>query len=308
MTAAVAIIGAGMAGLSAARMLRDAGISVTLFDKGRGLGGRMSTRKRDKIQFDHGAQYFTARGTGFQILISELKDRGAVAEWSDGMFVGTPGMSAIGQILGEGFPIFKGATVEALAQSPHGWRVSTTNGNPGQGFDAVLLATPAPQASALLATADVRFEPLQAVRYAPCWALMLAFEESVLPIADFQRFETGPIAWIASDSSKPGRSTDMTTFVAHASPEWSRANLERTPEEVLNLLGQRILKQIPTTTIPNYQSAHRWRYAFVETPAGQSCFWDTDRKIGACGDWCLGGRVEAAFDSGEAAARAILET
>jgi predicted NAD/FAD-dependent oxidoreductase len=137
---------------------------------------------------------------------------------------------------------------------------------------------------------------------------MLAFEESILPIADFQRFETGPVAWIASDSSKPGRSTDMTTFVAHASPEWSRANLERNPEEVLNLLSQRILKQIPTTTIPNYQSAHRWRYALVETPAGQSCFWDTDRRIGACGDWCLGGRVEAAFDSGEAAAKAILET
>jgi renalase len=308
MTAAVAIIGAGMAGLSAARKLKAAGVSVTLFDKGRGLGGRMSTRRQGEMQFDHGAQYFTARGTGFQLLVRELKDRGAVAEWSDGMFVGTPGMSAIGRVLGEDLPIFKGATVETLARSPHGWRVSTTNGNPGQVFDAVLLATPAPQATTLLATAGVRFEPLQAVRYAPCWALMVAFAGPVGPTADFQRFETGPIAWIANDSSKPGRAADIATFVAHASPEWSRAHLERTPDEVLNLLGPSLLKQIPTTFTPNYQSAHRWRYALVETPARSDCFWDTERNIGACGDWCLGGRVEAAFDSGEAAAKAILET
>ena len=307
MTGTVAIIGAGMAGLSSARMLRAAGVSVTLFDKGRGLGGRMSTRRQDDVQFDHGAQYFTARGTSFRLLIRELKDRGAVAEWSDGMFVGTPGMSAISQVLGESFSIFKAVTVETLVQSHSGWRVSTTNGETEQYFDAILLAIPAPQALTLLATAGVQFKPLQAVHYAPCWALMLAFYGSAVPTAKFQRFDTGPISWIANDSSKPGRTSDMATFVAHASPEWSRANLEKTPGEVMNLLSPALLEYISTTSTPNYQSAHRWRYALTETPAGFGCFWDAEQKIGACGDWCLGGRVEAAFDSGEAAARAILE-
>jgi len=41
----VAIIGAGLTGLTAASLLRDAGVEITVFDKSRGLGGRLSTRR-----------------------------------------------------------------------------------------------------------------------------------------------------------------------------------------------------------------------------------------------------------------------
>ena len=57
----IAIIGSGIAGLSAARELRQNGVDVYLYEKSRGVGGRMSTRYAGDWEFDHGAQYFTAQ-------------------------------------------------------------------------------------------------------------------------------------------------------------------------------------------------------------------------------------------------------
>ncbi len=87
MSVSVAVIGAGMAGLAAARILSEAGVRCTLFDKSRGVGGRMSTRRAGDLQFDHGAQYFSAKGNRFQSLWA-LGATGVAAEWFPGAFVG----------------------------------------------------------------------------------------------------------------------------------------------------------------------------------------------------------------------------
>src|SRR5690349_18625283 len=108
----VAVIGAGLAGLALARFLTETGFPVKVFDKGRGPGGRMSTRRREEGTFDHGAQYFTARDPGFQRMVRTWEERGLVAQWrgrfgslSHGTvtpetqgpvrYVGVPGMSAV---------------------------------------------------------------------------------------------------------------------------------------------------------------------------------------------------------------------
>jgi predicted NAD/FAD-dependent oxidoreductase len=311
----IGIIGAGMAGLSAAQSLRAAGVRATLFEKSRGLGGRMSTRRVDGLQFDHGAQYFTARGAAFKEQVAAWRSSGAAAPWFDDAYVGAPGMTAPARALGEGLDIVTASTATKLVRNGGLWRVEDAEGPieaPGNGaFNALIVAVPAPQAQTLLASASVELSGVSAARYAPCWALMLAFEASHEHVASRIKLDEGAISWIARDSDKPGRGTacekkSCETWVVHASPAWTREHIKLTPDEARAALLERFAVITGIEAEPVYASAHRWLYALVEQAAGAQCLWNADMQIGACGDWCIGPRVEAAFESGRAMAEMIL--
>ena len=307
MTKRVAIIGAGMAGLAAARLLREAGASCTVFDKSRGLGGRMATRRTGDFSFDHGAQYFTARGPRFRALVNAWSAAGHAAAWYDEAIVGAPGMTAPARAMAAGLETVMGFEVKSLSRDTRDWSVHAGN-ETYEGFAAVIVATPAPQTAPLLESGGVSFPELASARYAPCLALMLAFEGPCALQGESLRREDGPIAWIARNSSKPGRPAGQETFVVHASPEWSRTHLDETPEAILEKLAPFALEIIGAPSAPIFATAHRWRFALVEQALGVPCLWDAEAGVGACGDYCLGPRVEAAFDSGEAMARAVLDT
>ncbi|KQU54640.1 hypothetical protein ASG72_03130 [Bosea sp. Leaf344] len=310
MTGQIAIIGAGMAGLAAARRIGAEGHAVTLFDKSRGLGGRMATRRVGALQFDHGAQYFTARGERFRDLVERWEQEGRAAQWQPGQYVGTPGMTAPARAMAGEAEIVTGAQVTGLARTETGWSVLTAQGpcaTPGNGrYEAVILAVPAPQAGPFLASAGLVFPALEAVRYAPCWALMLAFPADIALPFDGLRPPGEAISWIARNSGKPGRDGAMQTVVVHSSPAWSRHHLEREAEAVAPELLALFGAITGVTASPEYCAAHRWRYALVEQPAGEAFYFDAAAGIGACGDWCIGPRVEAAFDSGDAIGAAWL--
>ncbi|MFM9856849.1 NAD(P)-binding protein [Pseudoxanthobacter sp. M-2] len=310
MTTRVAIIGAGMAGLAAARRLTAAGIEPVIFDKSRGLGGRMATRRVDGLQFDHGVQYFTAKGLRFSALVEDWCVERMVGEWFDGGFVGTPAMTAPARAMADGLTVVGGRAVTALERGASGWTVFNSAGvadAPDNGaFSAVVLAVPAPQAVPIAATAGVALPQLAAVRYAPCWALMLAFETPLSVDWDHLRPHDGPLAWVARNGTKLGRRGGRETLVVHAGADWSRRNLEATQETVAALLEPHWRAATGITSTPTFAAAHRWRYARVEETAGSPFLWDKSSRLGACGDWCLGPRVEAAFDSGEAMADAVV--
>ena len=308
MTKRVAIIGAGMAGLAAARLLREAGAGCTIFDKSRGLGGRMATRRTGDFSFDHGAQYFSVRGPRFRALVDEWRSAGHAASWyDDEVIVGAPGMTAPARAMAAGLDTVMGLEVKSLSRNPQGWSIHAGE-EAFEGFTAVIVATPAPQTTPLIKSGGLSFIELASARYAPCLALMLAFDAKAAFQGESMRREKGPIAWIARNSSKPSRPVGQETFVVHASPDWSRAHLDETPEAILEKLAPFALDLISAPTEPIFATAHRWRYALVEQALAVPCLWDAKAGVGACGDYCLGPRVEAAFDSGEAMARAILDT
>lgn len=307
MTRRWAVIGGGMAGLAAARRLAGAGCDVSIFDKSRGVGGRMATRRAEGLQFDHGAQFFTARGDGFVREVEALVGDGGAATWGEVGYVGTPGMSAVGRAFARGLSIIPSQTVTRLDRDGARWRIASAEGyeTPPEGFDGVIVATPAPQAAPILASAGIDWSGTARARYAPCWELMIAFGAIDDPIGVSLRPTDEAIAWIAADSSKPGRAAGSTTYVIHATPAWSRQHLERTPQEVAAMLLARFQLLTGLQEPPSYLAAHRWRYALVEETAGEAFLYDEARAIGACGDWCLGARVEAAFDSGDGLGAAI---
>ena len=140
-----------------------------------------------------------------------------------------------------------------------------------------------------------------------CWAVMLALEQSTELEFDGAFVNDSSLAWISKNSSKPGRSQSPETWVLHASSDWSHQNIELSTETVAEELLQAFTAATGLSTLKVERAvAHRWRYALPPEPLADSCVFDGDRKIGCCGDWCGGPRVEGAFLSGMAAAGRVL--
>jgi renalase len=302
-SADVIIIGAGMAGLSCARGLADAGLATLVLDKGRGIGGRMATRRAPALQFDHGAQVITARSDGFAQVLADLTARGAAAPWQDAT-VGYPTMTAIPKAIGAGLTIRQEAQVTALTPQPRGWQVHIR----AEVLRAahLVIAIPAPQIAALLGGDHALIGPLAMVRYAPSLTLM-AGVQAPAPF-DCAQDEAADLAWIARDSAKPGRPQgDVTAWVAQASAAFSTQHLEQDKDAVAALMVPLLLDRLGASPDQlRHAVAHRWRHALVTQPLGQPFVADAKARLYLGGDWCLGPRVEDAWTSGTQVARAIL--
>jgi renalase len=300
----VAVLGAGMAGARAARSLAAAGLSVRVFDKGRGVGGRMARRVVGDTSFDHGAQFMRARGAAFTGQLADWERRGIAAGWGgDGRRVGVPGMTAPVRDLLDGVPVARATTIVRIARRDSSWHATDDADVVHGPFDAVAVTFPAPQILALLEHSGYALPGLERAAYAPCWSLMLAVDAT--PAAPLTESGTGPIGLLAADSSKPGRPAGHRLTV-HATPDWSRQHLEASSETVVAALTRATEACLGRVLAPTYAAAHRWRFAAVETALGVPCLYDRGLRLGAAGDWCLGARIEAAYDSGLALADAVL--
>ncbi|KQB57145.1 MULTISPECIES: NAD(P)/FAD-dependent oxidoreductase [Acidovorax] len=327
----IAVIGAGLAGLSCAQALLQAGHTVHVFDKARGPSGRMSTRRAEDDngpwQCDHGAQYFTARNPAFRAEVARWQQAGVAALWNarlasfDGTawttpatplerFVGTPRMTSpaawLVQHLGEPALAQWQTTVQRLDHTEGGWAItSAEHGLHSPRYSAVLLAVPAPQAVPLLAPVSPAGAAIAAsARMRGSWAVMLRYASPVALPWEGAFINTGPLRWVARDSSKPGR-TGQETWLLHASPEWSEAHIEDSAESVTtSLLAAFAALGGPA---PLAATAHRWRYADTQPALTQGSWWDAQMRLGLCGDWLHGGKVEGAWLSGRALAQQVLK-
>ena len=321
----VAVIGAGLSGLICAQRLQDAGFDVTLFEKSRGTGGRMSTRRTDgDLTFDHGAQYFTDRDPVFGRYVQDWLAAKIVAIWDAEIgtlenghyepkeeetlrYVAVPGMSQLGRHLAEDLDVHLETTVAPPVYEEGRWLVSDISGYLLDEFDVVVSSAPAAQSSELLAASPELCSAAQQVKMTGCWAVMLAFQESLGLPFDAAFVNDSPLSWIACNSSKPGREDNAEAWVLHASPEWSEEHLEETREAIIAPLLQAFTQATGMSLpVPTFQTAHRWRYALPPEPLSDRFLYDPERRIGACGDWCGGPRVEGAFLSGYQLAERIL--
>ncbi|MEW6742651.1 MAG: FAD-dependent oxidoreductase [Planctomycetota bacterium] len=322
----VAVIGAGMAGLTAARTLADHQVEVAVFDEGSGPGGRASTQRAAPWTFDHGAPCFTVRDERFRRYVHSWREQGLVAPWDGRIvelraghaspssepaarFTGIPGMSAIGEHLAREVGARYGCRVARVEREGLGWRLVDGGGEQLGSFDVVLLAVPAPQAATLLAEARALAEQAARAVIHPCFAVMVGFGEGLRLPFNGAFVKGSPLSWVARDSSKPGRTLPSggESWVLQTTPEWSMLHLDEAPEAVvaplLDAFREAVGVDVPTVA---HAVAHRWRHALTGQPLGKPCLWDASLRIGACGDWCLGARLENAFLSGAAIAGRVL--
>jgi len=305
------IVGAGMAGLACAEGLRSGDHAVVLIDKGRGPGGRMSTRRMATAVgdacFDHGAQYFTVRDEGFRRRVSEWIVAGAAAPWGPAgadAYVGVPSMNGPVRQMAAGQTVRWSTRVHRIERRGVGWRLWPEHGTPIDA-DGLVIALPAEQAADLLSPVAAQLAArARSTRSQPCWTAMLAFAAPVPVAADCHR-SRGVIGWAARNNSKPER-VGPESWVVQAGPEWSTRHLEADAQWVAVTL-EHALAALLGTELPASlgRAAHRWRYA-RSGAEGSGAIWDRDLHVGICGDWLLGPRVEAAWLSGTMLASQIM--
>ncbi len=330
----VAVVGAGLAGAVAARRLADAGHAVQVFDKARGPGGRLATRRTEwtdrqdtarTTRLDHGAPGFEVRDARFAAAVGQAVEAGWLAAWTPLLAPGSeplPGREAHFTVLPDlprwcrellaGLTGSWGTPIDGLLRGGGHWRLRSRGSVLPEEFDQVVLAMPPVQAAPLLIPHAPGWARTAArVAMQPVWTLMGVSEPTRRPLEwEAARPPEGPLAWIVRNEAKPGRECrdDEIHWVVHARVDWSEQRLESPGEPVQDELEAALDDWLGEALRWKHAVVHRWRYALPpsEPMAGASLhWWDRVQGLGVCGDF-LGGRgVEGAWLSGATLAEAM---
>jgi renalase len=322
----VAVIGAGIAGATCARALADDGWSVALFDKSRGVGGRMATRRveidgangaKHTVRFDHGAPGFDATSPEFASFIELAARNDLLTQWTPRaektgaadkslMWVPFPDMPSICRALTTDLPVRTNCAIDALRPNAGGWLLESAGVTVADGFSHVVVAIPAPQASNLLRSHKSVFAAHSAnMLMLPCWTMMAVTNEPS-PSVDWEIAHPSAslLAQIIRNDAKPGREriAGLAQWVIHATSKWSQAHLELSPGEASSALQSAFADWLDGPLTYRYASAHRWRYALPPQRASitEPFLWDNSLQIGICGDALGGNGVEGAWRSARA--------
>ncbi|PHR87257.1 MAG: FAD-dependent oxidoreductase [Leeuwenhoekiella sp.] len=313
----IAIVGSGMAGLTAARLLQAHNHDVTVFEKSRGPGGRMAAKRVAGGAVDIGAQYFTIRNPAFLGFLDQHAEgsfgpwagrfgyQTAAGQWEafpqEVRYVGVPRMTAITRSLSAGLDIKAQTRIESLARKGASWALSDTEGASHGPFDVVIITAPPAQTMELFTSSDLTAlaedmrDPVSRVQ--PCWATAVHFEEPLEHPREAMRCQDPVLDWVANNTSKPDRNDAGQWWVLHASPQWSREHENTPANEVSAHMVEAFQRVTGLTAEPDELVSHRWLYAKSSSTATPGCRWYGELGIGLAGDWLSGGRVEGAFDS-----------
>jgi predicted NAD/FAD-dependent oxidoreductase len=310
----IAIIGAGISGLTLAQNLKDCS-EVVVFDKARGVGGRMSTRHAEPFYFDHGTQFFTARSKAFQAFIAPLIAKGIVAEWKGKVitfqadntikdrlwfephYVAVPHMNSLAKHMADGLDVRLNTEVGALADKQiDGWHLSSTDGCALGVFDWVIATAPAPQSVNLLQSVLADDSAIHRARLKGCFTLLIGIHAPWTKPWMAAKVHQNPIEWIAVSSSKPGRSNDITALVVHSNNDWADSHMQDDVHQIQDFLLQQFesITGIACKT-DDFLSLHRWKYALVDENEKSGTYLDPHNSIAATGDWASASRIEAVW-------------
>ncbi|MAX32602.1 MAG: amine oxidase [Halomonadaceae bacterium] len=320
----IAIIGAGLSGLACAQALADHDISSEVFDKGRGPGGRMTSRRLPGAVVDLGAQYFTARESRFSEQVAVWRKAGLVAPWpqrlwrveADGWqphhddqtrYSAAPRMSALTRSLTEGVDLHAQTRITGLQQRADGWWLADDAGRDHGPYARVVVTVPTPQAEPLVAPHDPALAAdCLAIVQQPCWAGYAVFDEPLPELpgvdADWQAafVNVGPLSMVSRNDTKPGRQAQdesLTLLASHeASAAWLEDDADAVAERLFSAFESLYPRPLPK---PRLIGAHRWRYAKPCGPAtGGPGYRLSARGIALCGDALRSSRIEGAWLSG----------
>ena len=320
------IVGAGISGLLAARTLNQEGWTVTVLDRGRGVGGRMATRRIGRGNFDHGAQFFTVRDERFAGLVESWLEAGVATEWTRGFadpegrpdedghprYRGTEGMTSIPKHISRGLDVHTREKAVRVHDADDGWEVQCESGLRVAG-DSLVLAVPVPQAMDLVSSGsytlpDVARRQLEAISYDPCLALMVLLDDSTgVPEPGGMQIKGEPLDWIG-DNRRKGIS-EAPAITVHAGPQWSRSHFEDDEAEIIESMISLVDDRLGTDLAPAViaTSLARWRYSWVKNSHPEPCLVAPDSPpLLFCGDAFGQPKVEGAALSGLAASDHLL--
>ena len=312
----VTIVGAGLSGLVAGQTFLAAGHDVVIFDKGRGVGGRLATRRIGDGVFDHGAQFFTVRDADFQSIVDDWLASGVVREWCRGFgpdqdgfprYVGNKGMTDIAKHLARNLDIRTSSLVfSVLARESGGWTTTLDTGE-SVDSDCILLTAPIAQSFGFAFIGGIELpEDLRSIDYDRTLALLAVLDhEPAIPQPGAVQNPDEVFSFIGDNLAKGISPVHAVTF--HANPTWSLEHWD-TPHEV----AEQLLRKAAQPYLGEAQIVEanfkRWRFATPQRNWPDRHWIDSGGTMALAGDAFAGPRIEGAALSGLSAARALMNS
>jgi len=318
----IAIIGAGMSGLTVANQLKEIA-SVQIFEKSRGVSGRMSTRYADPYQFDHGAQDFTVRDEAFKSFLAPyiktgilqewkpklmLLEKGQIAKarvWSELHYVPVPKMNELCIAMAKEIDVNLNTEITEIEKRHQHWFLKSKDDQTFGPYEWIINTTPAPQAEKLLPASFSGYHHFKKCKMLGCYTLMLATSKPLLWEWQAAIVKNSLISWMALNSNKPGRD-DKQTLIVQTDNQWSEDHIDEAILDIQHLILDELNSLLADDfSSSEYMTTHRWRYADTNQTTAVDYHIDGELKLGVCGDWFIKGRIEAAFLSGYKLANSI---
>lgn len=336
----IAVVGAGVAGLSCARELQLRGHEPVVFEASDRLGGRCSSRSTRIGQFDDAAQVIGGATRLASYAVQRAGELAAIHPWTVPATpaedepkgrdwdtdqdetevtrtlklmgaVGVPSMRALAEAIARPLDVRLDTPIRHAERSGAGWVLEGAAGAIDEEFQALVLALPAPLALPLARESARVASALRAVRYRSRWVWLLGTDRPV-GLPGYREFQGSPIERVAAMHSKPGRPTGTSQrWFVEADEKWSLQHEDDDAEGVADLLLDNFRAHAKRSVHPNFLCAHQWRHAFVETTAPLSghsnCLWDPAARLGVCGDSVVASQVDRVHRSGVALAAWMAE-
>ena len=334
----IAVIGAGVAGLTCARELSLRGFDPVVFEADDRLGGRCSSRTTRIGWFDDGAQCISGATRLAGYAVQRPGELAAVHPWTVPATpaedepkgknrdkdedeadvtrtlnlmgaVGVPSMVALANAIARPLDVRLRTPIRHARRRGADWVLHDEAGEIDEDFQALVLAIPAPLALPLAQESPGLTAALRAVRFRSRWVLLLGSERPV-GLPGYREYQAGPIERVAAMHSKPGRASSLPQrWFIEADEQWSSRHAHDDAETVADLLLDNFRAHAGRPVTPNFLCAHQWRHAFVETPAtlpgNSDCLWDDEVLLGVCGDSVVASQVDRVHRSGVELARTM---
>ena len=317
----VAIIGAGLTGLSIARRLTEAGIETPLFDKSRGVGGRVATRRLERsglnLRFDHGIPFLTS--PQLQAISEQMNappdpmplDVAAHSELDrESLICIADGINQVGKWLASGLEIHLNRPVTEIAPSSSSrqWQILTGDDVVPDDFDLIITTTPPRQAAEILRSSDSSVvTALSAIEPQGCWSLMLVTEPP-LPLGLVSLPESQIIERVINENAKGRSSEQLGLYTVHAKRSWSQRHMQWPKVDIQAAMIEAVQSLGLDSRDIVHAQLHRWLYAGVVHPLGQPYLVDLQRSLICAGDWCLGNDIDCALASADATAAHVIQS
>ena len=326
----IAIVGAGVSGVAAARVLVDAGTSVDVFDMGENPGGRLAVRDLPGPLWpghvvDVGAAFFTVADDDFELVVREWQSRGLAHPWSDECAVVTPSGTHVskGRMRWSAAKGLRSLARDGVAAVIEDSRCTVTFQHRVHSvvatsravrvdddlYDAVILACPDPQAQRIVdaTSAPELCAQLASATWNPIISHTMVFAARSWDDRGLWFIEQSDVlATIADDGSRRGDAAAV--LVAHSTPELAKVFFDN-PDDAVPQMWAEVRRALNISNPPESTITKRWGLAHPVTPHAEPFGIDTTGRLLVCGDgWGGKPRIEGAWLSGRRAARAALTT
>ncbi len=307
------ILGAGIAGSTIANLLSKK-YEVEVFDKARGVGGRSSNRRyKKKLSFDHGAQYISPNSKKFLKFLFELEKNKVVKKWNGNhlnfsfknknqklKFIGKKGNSDISKYLLRNVKTYTSSAIIKIYYNDKFWTIFLDNKKKFE-FKRLIITSPFPQTKILAKKYLNKKKFNIKVKMEPNITVMIVLKNSMeVPISSIL-FKDQILGWAANENSKNRFKSKNNLWTLQANTTWSKKfinNYKLKKKFITNLIINRFCnltgfkkKQIV------FKDIHGWKYSYNSAKTKNKSYFDKRNKLGVCGDWMSGARIEDAWIS-----------